>query len=133
MILMIDDEPKWMKEYTFELEEAGFEVLQISNVDSLMVWLSTSDNVTSLEIIILDMMMPPGEKFANIDTKMGTLTGEFLLQYLHTIIPEVPKILLSNKDLSSINDSTINLINEAFSKEDLLPEDLLDVVCKYVR
>ena len=73
MILFVDDEKRRMKSYIDELKLSGYEVEIKSDVDSALDFFNK--NHKQIELLILDIMMPSGNTFENVDTKYGLRTG----------------------------------------------------------
>ena len=73
MILIIDDEPNRMDCYIKELEAEKFEVKICKHIDQALDFLENHFN--SIELLILDVMMPPGNTFKSEDTDQGLRTG----------------------------------------------------------
>ncbi len=129
MILYIDDEPSYTREYIEELEDEDFDVTLITKTDDLSNWLSNDRNISKIKLVILDMMMPAGTRYMDKPTDLGTKTGEFILKDLDKIIPNVPKIILSNK---YEDHHGVQLAQEYLCKEQVTPEGLMNVVRKYL-
>ena len=84
-ILLIDDELQSKKDgpngsymwyYTKALREAGFEVVEVVTPDSALQKLSSKNSKFSL--VVVDIMMTPGEAYKNENTLNGLRTGIFL-------------------------------------------------------
>lgn len=73
MILMIDEETRRMSIVKEYLEEAGFQVSLIDNVDEACKFIQ--ERFSDLKAIILDIMMPWGTLFTAEDTEVGIITG----------------------------------------------------------
>lgn len=93
-VLFIDDEKRWIWPYIEELKAADFEVRHESNVDSAMRYLDSFRGQISL--LILDMMMSPGEHFSLEETSDGMRTGISLYDFIRRRMPDVPVIILTN-------------------------------------
>jgi CheY-like chemotaxis protein len=107
MILFIDDEKRFVDTYILELEECGHHVLYTPSVDD--AWILLQKNENNLDLLIIDMMMPPGTLFKNVDTIDGLRTGLHFYRRVREKLPECPVIILKN-----ISDERI--FND-FSKE----------------
>ena len=93
-ILLVDDDNLVMRFYTRALEKTGYEVRQTYNPDKTFEFIEKEK--PDLSAIILDIMMPPGEKYRNEDTREGLRTGTFLYNDLKSQYPEVPVVVLTN-------------------------------------
>lgn len=105
-ILLIDDEKAPMKYYIRALRQKNFDVKQCFKPEDAFQYLENSKSPPL--VTILDIMMLPGEKYANEDTDDGLKTGLFVLRDLQKMYPTMPIIVLTN-----VNDSdTLNFIEE---------------------
>lgn len=73
MILMIDEERRRMVNIKNYLEETGYHVNLIDNVDDASKFIEM--RLKDIDAIILDMMMPWGNLFSSESTELGVLTG----------------------------------------------------------
>jgi CheY-like chemotaxis protein len=94
MILFVDDERRHTSDFVRELEESGYQISFQSNVDLALQFLEESEN--DIELMILDIMMPPGKRFRDVDTDEGLRTGVYLYERAREIRPELPVIILTN-------------------------------------
>lgn len=128
-ILLIDDDKVPMKYYLMALKKAGFSVKQCRETDEALNYATMRKK--NISLIILDIIMSPGEKYNNCDTKDGTLTGIFLMDDLENIPLRVPYIILTNNP----NPFITQYINSKkgheikyFQKKDLPPFELVEIV-----
>lgn len=124
MILFIDDEPEYVQSYVEELRDAGHEVIIEKTVDSALNFVS--DNKDRLELIVLDIMMPAGTAFRDIDT-YGTLrTGLSVYDRIRQHSSEYPIIVLTNVTKVEVE---LKFANEkrclVFRKDQCLPFELV--------
>jgi DNA-binding NarL/FixJ family response regulator len=97
MIVFIDDEPRFMDSYVDYLNNfSDYKVKEISSVDEAAIFLGNEANSTDLQLLIIDVMMPPGETFKSVDTKKGLRTGEFLYYKIREEHPQLPIIIFTN-------------------------------------
>lgn len=94
MILFVDEEPRWVRTYIEALRDADYEVTHATTVDEALVIFRTKMAV--IELIILDVMMPPGYAFKDEDTVLGTHTGLFIFEKIREIASHLPIIILTN-------------------------------------
>jgi len=92
-VLFIDDDPLPTKLYVRALEESGFRVVQKNSVDDALKFARGKQPV---DIIIIDLMMPPGESFKDEPTHEGVTTGFFLRREMRKLYPSQPIVLLTN-------------------------------------
>ena len=128
MILFIDDEVnRGIKCYIEELEFSDYEVITKQDVDSAFKFLQ--DNFDKIRLIILDIMMPPGQLFRNHDTNDGITTGMSFYQKIRKISEEIPIIIFTNytgqevKNKIGIDENSIYLY-----KSDYLPYELVEKI-----
>jgi len=127
MILFVDDEPREMSSYVEELRFSGYEVAYESDVDSALKFFAA--NLDNLDLVILDIMMPPGEALKNRDTEFGLRTGIYMYREFRVQSPDLPVIILTN-----VSDVQVARFfhQEAkcifLPKEDVLPYELAEQV-----
>lgn len=95
-ILFIDDEPRRIQSYVDELEKSGYEVEPATDVDYAFVYFVK--NMKKIDLLIMDVMMPPGENCKDQDaqTELGLRTGILLSDKIRQIDTDVPIIVLTN-------------------------------------
>lgn len=94
MILFVDDEPRYAASYVEELQMTGYDVKYATNVDEA---LSVFTRVLgSIELLILDIMMPPGHNFKDVETVLGTRTGLFFFERVRLRKPDLAVVILTN-------------------------------------
>jgi CheY-like chemotaxis protein len=96
-VLMIDDDRQVMSVYETALRKRQFEVTRFSGeacVDDALRFLGESAN--QVDVIVADIMMPPGETLRDRDTDEGMRTGVVLLEMLKTSHPSLPLLVLTN-------------------------------------
>ena len=103
MILFIDDESRHMGSYRDELKLSGCEVVFESDTDG--AWEFFEKNTHRIELIILDIMMPPGKSFEDADTEEGRRTGVHFYHRVRERAPELPVIILTNVADDDLMDS----------------------------
>jgi DNA-binding NtrC family response regulator len=94
MILFIDDEKRSVDSYVLEMKLSGFYILYVSNIDN--AWSVLQENSRNIELIILDVMMPPGIIFESIITESGLMTGVHFYKKVRENLPECPVIIFTN-------------------------------------
>jgi two-component system C4-dicarboxylate transport response regulator DctD len=94
MIVMVDDEMRWMDSYKRELELSGYQVSFHRNVDGALTFLQQS--AEQVDILILDIMMPAGSAFEDENTDSGLRTGMFFFERVREIAPDLPVMILTN-------------------------------------
>lgn len=116
---MIDDDRLPMLYYIHCLEKHGFEVKYFEKPTEALSYVE--DECPHIDGIILDIMLPPGKRYADKDTSQGLRTGSFVLEDLHKVdmCSKVPVIILTNvrnpKTLQEFKED--NLLQIAFKPE----------------
>ena len=127
MILFIDDELRQMESYIEELKWSGYEVVYKNNVDDALIFLQT--HLAKLKLVILDIMMPPGELFKNGDIEYGLRTGVKFYHKIRSLSNEIKVIVLTNVSDEKVAEQFQNEKNcWFFPKEEILPYQLAEEV-----
>jgi DNA-binding response OmpR family regulator len=128
-ILMIDDDRLPMQYYIRSLEKNNFEVMYFVRPDDAFEYIDREQ--PHIDGIILDIMLPPGEKYKDEETNKGLKTGFFVLKDLRNYQPysNIPVVILTNvrnpKTLAEFTESS--LIKIAF-KPDYSPKKLVHLL-----
>ena len=130
-ILIVDDERLMTDPYIRALQRKQFHVEHCLTVDCAIKKIITEN--ASFSLVILDVMMPPGEAFAKENTLEGLLTGVFLFQKLRKERPNLPFIVLTNVVHQETLDRFSSDLNvEVIHKTECPPFDLVDRVASRV-
>lgn len=132
-MMIIDDDRRRMLVYVEELQDAGHEVLFKGDVDSALVLLR--DLSEYLDLLVLDVSMPPGTEYKFEDTDGGSRTGIFLYRTTRLLRKNLKVLVLTN-----VSDRSVA---EYFGKEDrgiclfvrkpsILPFQLVELVSEFV-
>lgn len=105
MILFIDDERRYSTIYVEAIREEGYAVEYHKNVDE--AWEFFDANADDIELLVLDIMMPPGSTFSGEDTEKGLRTGLFFYERVREKAPDLPVIILTNASSEDVNDRFI--------------------------
>ena len=96
MILFIDDEARLMDSHRqhleFQLGDHQKQLRYFSDVDSAMAYFS--ENSSEVELVVLDVMMPPGHSFQ--ESNHGLKTGFFVYRKFRESRPELPILFYTN-------------------------------------
>ncbi len=127
MILFVDDEKRRMESYVKELKLSGYEVEIKSDVDSALDFFNK--NYKQIELLILDIMMPAGNAFENVDTKYGLRTGIIFYEGIRNRNSTLPIIIFTNVSDEAV-EKKINLDKKSLflQKEDFLPFQFIDEI-----
>lgn len=127
MILFVDDEARLMDSYREELELSPFKVTYIKRTDEALKFFE--ENVEQIEMLILDIMMPPGGSFKNEDTEQGLRTGLRFFERVKQQSPDLPIIIFTNVSDPGVKEYFVEKDKcWFFRKEDYLPFELAEQV-----
>ena len=93
-VLIIDDDKIPMQYYERALRRRHFAVESCSDVDAALRRLN--NRAAPPDLIVLDVMMPPGETFTMEETEEGVITGVLLYKHIRERLPDIPIIVLTN-------------------------------------
>jgi CheY-like chemotaxis protein len=103
MILFIDDDRRTMKSYVQELEFCDYQVKFEFDIDDAFHFYE--NNREHIQIVILDIMMPVGEKFSNqMAAEDGLRTGICFYEKVREDQPNLPVIILTNVSSAELSD-----------------------------
>jgi CheY-like chemotaxis protein len=101
-ILIVDDElvpgqagATYMWYYVQALRDAGFDVKEAITVDEAVEALACPG--AEYDLVILDIMMPPGQAFERAASLRGLRTGVLLAKVISDTYPRVPMVVLTNR------------------------------------
>ncbi len=94
MVIMVDDERRYVEPYLMELDLRGIEVRFYDNVDA--AWQALQTSIADVQLLILDIMMAPGELLADLDTRYGLRTGVRFYERIRELAPQLRVIILTN-------------------------------------
>jgi len=128
-ILMIDDDKLPMQYYIRSLEKNNFEVKFFLRPDDAFEYLDNEQ--PHIDGVILDIMLPPGERYKGKQTNQGLRTGIFVLKDIreHPRYLSIPVVVLTNvrnpKTLAEFEEG--DLLKIAF-KPDYPPKKLVHLL-----
>lgn len=97
MIVFIDDEARLMDSHRqhleFKLEEYQKELRYFSDVDEAVGYFDIHKD--QLELVVLDVMMPPGDSFDK-DSNHGLITGYLVYKRFRNASPDLPILFYTN-------------------------------------
>ena len=96
MILIVDDERRYIDQYKLELVLCGYndQVRLETNVDAALEF--AEGNLAGIQLLILDIMMPSGQSFKGTNTDSGLRTGVQFYERIRKQAPTLPVIILTN-------------------------------------
>ncbi len=133
LIIFVDDEPRLIDAYIRELE-FGYEVQHLSNINNLLNLLKQKSK--QIKLLILDIMMPPGNILSLENTQHGLKTGLLLYETIRKDNSQLPIIIFTNVTKDEQNEivKKINQDKKAkfLQKEDYLPFELSDEIKSFL-
>jgi CheY-like chemotaxis protein len=131
MILFVDDEERRMESYIEELRRSNFLVQYEKDVGKALDFFRI--NYNELELLILDVMMPIGDIFEDVDTNYGLITGIKFYDRVRQDSPNVPIVIFTNMVEDNIqekiqNDEKVQILH----KEEYLPLDFVKQVKDFI-
>lgn len=129
MIVIVDDEERYVRPYIDELKETGYEVNVQTDVGAAEQFLM--ENLADVELLVLDVMMPPGDTMSQRETHHGLRTGMYFYRTIRTLALDLPIIVFTNV----VDTEVFDFFNAEAStncwfyrKQDLLPFELAEIV-----
>jgi CheY-like chemotaxis protein len=102
-ILFVDDElcpsstgpsGNYMWYYVEALRDGGYTVVEVPGPDGVLT--SFKAEGEHYDLVILDIMMPPGAAYRTRDTSNGLRTGILIAETLQEQWPDIPVLVLTN-------------------------------------
>ncbi len=121
MILMIDDEQKYVQAYIDDMMEA-FEVVFEDNVDAGFATLQ--ERLADIDLLILDIMMPAGKHRTSAETSYGLRTGLSLYKEVRQLAPRLPIVVLTNVNDAKLEAELAQPLVWFYQKDSILPDEL---------
>lgn len=127
LVLLVDDDRLPMRYYVRALEQKGFTVRHCLEPDSALEFVTR--NASEIAAVVLDIMMPPGNKYKTQDTNEGLATGGFLLEDIRAHCPNAPVVVLTNvKNPETLAKFQQGPFLQVVQKMDHPPFELADLV-----
>lgn len=127
MILVIDDEKREMDSYVQELQLVGYEVRFEKDVDLALGFFE--EHGAEVDLLVLDIMMPSGSRFKEVDTSRGLRTGLLVYEWLRERAPDLPCLILTNVSKEDVADRfRTEEMCWFLLKEDYMPFELAEKV-----
>lgn len=131
MIMMVDDEDRRMDIYRLELADVGYRVELFKNVDAALQTLEA--RLTEVQLLVLDVMMPPGITFKDADTLDGLRTGERFFEHVRKLSAELSVIFFTNvSDPNLIKNYKRAYHCKILRKEDYQPYEFAEEVARII-
>jgi len=127
VILLVDDERRYMVSYLEELKFSTYKIEYRKDVSVALNFLK--EHLQEIELLILDIMMPPSSLFKNEDTNGGLRTGIQFFELIRSIAPELPVLILTNVSGADVEKYFYAQPNCWYiRKENCLPFELVDEI-----
>ena len=126
-VLLVDDDRLPMQYYANALKLKGFEVQHCFDPDSALDFVK--ERAGQIDVIILDIMLPPGKAYENENTNEGLKTGVFLLKDIRDKCGNVPILVLTNvKNPKTLGEFKDKVSVRLVQKMDCPPFKLAELV-----
>jgi len=110
------------------LESRGLEVVSAEDaMAALSVFQARSNDI---DVILLDVLMPPLNRYSLEETNQGTDTGLRLLKDLRAIRPDIPVILITVKPPHLVKTAKAQLGIEGYLYKPVLPVQILNEISR---
>jgi predicted nucleotide-binding protein len=124
-ILFVDDDRFLSIVYVDALRDEGYEVVEASGVDSAISLARDRD----FDAVILDIMLPPGRSFTNLETQGGFKTGIALARRLREMLPAAGIVALTMSTDPEVQEWFTSDDTVAYAdKKSVLPNQLARIV-----
>ncbi len=114
----------------------GFNVDVFNNVDECAQFFDDKAALCPADIFVVDVMMPPGTRYANDETHDGLITGLYVARDIRERFPSVPIILWSGTSIDTVRLLAIHmekkLTNCIFVRKPISAEKLLALIEGYL-
>lgn len=91
-VLFIDDDMRLISSFADAVRSAGFSTRHFRAPDPALEYLRTDANA---DLIVWDMMLPPGAAFRDVDTESGLSTGRHLFWKMRELRPACHYLLFT--------------------------------------
>jgi DNA-binding NarL/FixJ family response regulator len=124
MIYMVDDKAGG---YPDELKLSGFNIMSEADVDLALEFFEA--NHERIDLLILDIMMAPGESFEHERTLAGRRTGIFFYERVRRTAPDMPVIVLTVLAREGLVEKfSKEKLCWLYYKREVLPHELVEEV-----
>jgi CheY-like chemotaxis protein len=113
----------------------GFELQVFNSSDEFGKFLDAATSSSPADIYVVDVMIPPGDRYKNEETHEGLITGLYLAREIRERFPLVPIILWSGTNLDTVRLLAIHMEKRLtkciFVKKPIAGEKLLELIEGY--
>jgi CheY-like chemotaxis protein len=113
----------------------GFELGVYNNCDEFGKFLDATTGSSPADIYVVDVMIPPGNRYKNEETHNGLIAGLYLAREIRQRFPLVPIILWSGTNLDTVRLLAVHMEKRLtkciFVKKPIAGEKLLQLIEGY--
>lgn len=133
-ILFVDEELWFARGMIEELEDEGYKVLHVSEGTQAIEVLESGE---SIDLIVLDIMMPTGERISDPaeGRRTGVRVGEFIRREMKSKIPIIYLTVVSDQTVHSCIEKVekeAGLDEASILVKPVLPEELVEEVVSLI-
>jgi CheY-like chemotaxis protein len=123
MIFFVDDDRRYIKDYVEEIESRHYSVIHKHSIDD--AFKSAIEHIHDIQLLVVDMMMPPGDLLDERDNENGKRTGILFIKKLEEEIGriEFPLIVFTH-----VNIERLDFQCRKYQKEDYTPDDFANKI-----
>lgn len=124
MIFFVDDDRRYIKDYVEEIESRNYSVRHEHNVDD--AFKSVVEHSQDIQLLVMDMMMPPGYILDERDNENGKRTGILFIKAIEEQIGKIdfPLIIFTHVNIDNLDRQ----YHYKYQKEDYTPSDFADKI-----
>ena len=113
----------------------GFDLDVHNSADEFGKFLDATTGPSPADIYVVDVMIPPGDRYKNEETHDGLITGLYLAREIRQRFPLVPIILWSGTNLDTVRLLAVHMEKRLtkciFVKKPIAGEKLLELIEGY--
>lgn len=126
-VLFIDDDTRLISSFADAVRDAGFATRHFRAPDPALDYLRKHDTIA--DVIVWDMMLPPGEAFRDVDTESGLSTGKHLFWKMQELHPTSHYLLFTARgDMSFVEFDSPDKKSYVRFKTDLSVRGLVEFI-----
>lgn len=134
ILLWVDDDIEGsLKPFLDEMEDSGYIVIRARTPEEM--WNQLSKNEKKIQGIIMDIMLPTGDKIKSGDAQMGVTTGLVLLELLKSKhkYSDIPILIFTILNNQKVFDWAKKYSVPMLRKQETFPEELVDELTKILK
>lgn len=123
MIFFVDDDRRYIKDYVEEIESRNYFVMHEHNIDD--AFKLVVKHIQDIQILVVDMMMPPGDILDERDNENGKRTGILFVKKLEEEVGEIkfPLIVFTHVNIENLIVRYLK-----YQKEDFTPYEFANSI-----